>query len=147
MKAKTACLALATTLMFSTPARSASACTHDDFYSFLAEFQNNPSEQENMSADQIEMTTFQEMGSAMPARYTQTQSKDDLDWPILPSLTELNQLDLRVRIYQNTPLKAELYASAMEGREVFLTWYFEKNSLLVICRIHRRHIASLILST
>ena len=80
-----------------------------------------------MSADQIEMTTFQEMGSAMPARHMETRSKDDLDWPILPSLIELNKQDLKVRIYQSTPLKAELYAASTEGHEVFLLWSFQKN--------------------
>lgn len=128
VKTKVVFIALTTTLALSSPAQSETGCAHDDFYSFLVDFQNNPSEQESMSADQIEMTTFQEMGSAMPARYTQTQSKNDLDWPILPSLTELNQKDLRVRIHQDTPSKAELYASAMDGREVYLMWYFEKDT-------------------
>lgn len=127
MKAITAGIALATSLLFSAPAWSATACTHEDFYLFLEAFQNNPSEQENMSADQIEMTTVHETDSGMPARHTQTQSKNDLDWPVLPSLTALNQQDFRVRIYQNTPLKAELYATSMDGPEVFLLWYFEKN--------------------
>lgn len=125
--AKGAYIALAMTLAWSAPARSETACAEDDFYTFLTEFQNNPSEQENMSADLIEMTTYQEMGRAMPARHRQTQSKDDLDWPILPSLGELDRQDLKVRIYQDTPLKAELYADATDRREIDLVWYFEKN--------------------
>lgn len=128
IKAKEVFIGLTTTLALSSPAQSETGCIHDDFYSFLVDFQNNPSEQVNMSADQIEITTFQEMGRAMPARYTQTRSKNDLDWPILPSLTELNQKDLRVRIYQDTPSKAELVASTMDGREVYLMWYFEKDT-------------------
>lgn len=128
VKATAVFIALMATLTLSTPARSENGCAQDDFYSFLAAFQNNPSEQESMSADQIEMTTLQGMGRAMPARSTQTQSKEDLDWPILPSLTELNQSDLRVRIYQEKPSKAELYASAMDEREVYLIWHFEKDT-------------------
>ncbi|MBK1793593.1 hypothetical protein JHL21_03680 [Devosia sp. WQ 349] len=120
-------IALAATLALSAPARSEAACAEDDFDSFLTEFQNNPSEQENMSADQIEMTTFQEMGSAMPARFTVVQSKEELDWPILPSLAALKQQDLSVQIFQDSPLKAELYARATDLREVDFVWYFEKN--------------------
>lgn len=120
-------VALTTTLSLSAPARSDAACTDDDFNTFVTEFQNNPSDQKSMSADQIEMTTYQEMGSAMPARSTFVQSRDDLHWPILPSLAALSRQNLRVKIYQDTLFKAELYATAMDAREIDLVWYFEKN--------------------
>lgn len=114
------------TLAISGPAGSETACADADFYAFLVEFQNTPATQKNLSADHIQMTTFQAMGSAMPARHSQMQNKDDLHWPTLPSLKELNRQDLAVKIYQHGPLKAELNADAMDGREVYFTWHFEK---------------------
>ena len=126
VKAKVVFIAL-TAMALSSPAQSETGCAHDDFYAFLTEFQNTPSEQKNMSAESLTMTSLVKRDSAVPARNIQTQSKDDLDWPILPSLTELNRKDFRVRIYQSTPLKAELNAFTEEPTEDFIIWYFEKN--------------------
>lgn len=125
-KAIPAAIACGAMLALSGPAQAETACPEEDFYAFLDAFQNTPASQKDLSAAQIEMTTFQDMGGAMPARITQLQDKDDLHWPILPSLSELNRQDLRVRFYQDTPVKAELAASAMEGPEVFFSWQFEK---------------------
>ena len=126
-KATPAAIAVVITLAaISGPARAETACANEDFHAFLAAFQNTPAAQKDLSADQIEITAFQEMGSAMPARHSQMQNKDDLRWPILPSLEELNRQQLEVKLYQVTPLKAELNADAMDGREVYFTWHFEK---------------------
>ena len=126
-KARAAFIAMTAVLAFSEPVRSETTCVDDDFYAFLSEFQNTPSVQKSMSADRLTMTRVVKSDNATLGRDIQMQSKDDLDWPILPSLTELNRQDFRVRIYQSSPLKAELNAFTEEQPEIFLIWYFEKN--------------------
>lgn len=125
--AKAAFIALTTTLALSSPLRSETTCADDDFHRFLAEFLDSPSSQKAMSADRLTMTTVVKRDSGTLARDTQTLSKDDLDWPILPTLTEINRQDFRVKIYQSTPFKIELNAFTEEHPEIFLIWYFEKN--------------------
>lgn len=124
--AKGASIALAATWVISTPARSEAACAHDDFYEFLMAFQGNPPEQANNSADQIVMTTRHESGSNMPEMQIETKDKDDLDWPVMPTLDELGKRDFKYRFYQPAPHAAELTAEDAEGVDGFLTWNFEK---------------------
>lgn len=121
------CIALAGTLGFAVPAWSETECFKGDFYEFLVEFQNKPAEQASMSADQITITTFQEMGRAMPRRYIDVKAKEDLSWPLLPSLNELERQGLKVDIYEDPPLKAEFSAEPTDHREISYTWLFEKN--------------------
>ncbi|GEM_PF-6374824 len=124
--AKSAYFVLATTLAVSAPARSEAACTHDDFYAFLMEFQNDPAEQLHNSAARIAITTRPQTGSATAEMITEAKAKEDLDWPIMPTLDQLGQRDFRYRIYQLDPLEAELTAVDAEGIDGFLTWYFER---------------------
>lgn len=126
-KVEVICIALAGALGFAMPAWSETTCFDGDFNEFLVEFQNNPAEQASMSADQITITTFQDMGRAMPRRYTDVKAKEDLSWPLLPSLTELDRQGLKVDVYEDRPLKAEFNAEATDHREVSYTWLFEKD--------------------
>jgi hypothetical protein len=102
------------------------ACPFDKFSDFAEAFQNSPERQPSMSTDPLMVTRFQAMGSSMPARHTSPEAQADMEWPILPTIAELEVQGFYFYREQIDAHTAELYTIPTSSRPTNMTWHFEK---------------------
>lgn len=113
-------------LLAAAPAYAGTTCAHDEFAPFLDWFAGSAENQKAASANPLTSVTFQAMGSSMPARTTLQEDHALFDWPVVPSLAELEAQNLAVRIKKDSDTAVRVYADATDGREVYFIWTFEK---------------------